>query len=76
MYADELCTYMYSFQGYVMISDHKIDMMKLQHAKLQPDYGKCALQLMNALFTAKEMVNANPSGMTNSKDETRLKTIK
>ena len=42
---------MYLFQGYVMISGHKIDMMKLQHAKLQSDYGKCALQLMSVLFT-------------------------
>ena len=30
-----------------MIIGHKIDMMKLQHAKLQPDYAKFALQLMS-----------------------------
>ena len=66
---------MYLFQGYVMISGHKIDMMKLQHAKLQSDYAKCALQLMSVLFTAEEMVNGNPSGI-NSKDETRRRTIK
>ena len=65
---------MYLFQCYVTISGHKIDdMMKLQHAKLQSDY---ALQLMSALFTAEEMVNGNPSRITNSKDETRRRTIK
>ena len=66
----------YLFKGYVMISGHKIDMMKLRHAKLQPDYAKCALQLMSALFTPEEMVNGNPSGITKSKDEARQRTIK
>lgn len=48
--------HLYLFQGYVIISGHKIDMMQLQHAKLQSDYVKCVFQLMSALFTAEEMV--------------------
>ena len=53
----------------------KIDDIKLQQAKLHPDPAKCALQMMAVLFTTKEMVNGNPSGLTNSKDENRRKTI-
>lgn len=30
---------------------------------------------MSCIFTAEELVNGNPSGHTNSKDESRIKTI-
>lgn len=30
---------------------------------------------MSCVFTAEELVNGNPSGHTNSKDESRIKTI-
>lgn len=50
--------------------------IKLQSAKLCTDSSKCALQLMSCLFSAEELVNGNPSGLTNSKDETRIRTIK
>lgn len=59
-----------------MISGKEVDELKLQQAKLNPDAAKCALQMMAALFTTEEMVNGNPSGFTNSKDEARRRTIK
>ena len=43
---------------------------------MHKDPGKCALQLMDCLFTTKELVNGNPSGQTNSKDDTRKSNIK
>lgn len=51
-------------------------MLKLQAAKLQSEPSRCALQLMSCLFTAEELVNGNPSGVTNSKDPVRKGTIK
>ena len=59
-----------------MVCGKKTDELKLQQAKLYPDSKKCALQLMSVLFTTEELVNGNPSGITNSKDETRRRTIK
>ena len=59
-----------------MIHGKKVDELKLQQAKIHPDAAKCALQLMSVLFDIKELVNGNPSGITNSKDEARLRTIK
>ena len=58
-----------------MIYGHKVDRLKLQSAKVQGEASKCALQLMSCLFSAEELVNGNPSGNTNSKDEMRRKTI-
>ena len=54
----------------------KVNRLKLAAAKLQSNSSKCALQLVGVLFTPKELVNANPSGVTNSKDEQRRKSIK
>lgn len=48
----------------------------MANAQLQHDAGSAALKLMDCLFTASEMVNGNPSGVTRSKDETRQKTIR
>ena len=59
-----------------MICGHSVDRLKLQSAKLQGDPSKCALQLMSCLFSVEELVNGNPSGHTNSKDDIRKKTIK
>lgn len=53
-----------------------MDRLKLQSAKLHKDPGKCALQMLDCLFTTDDLVNGNPSGLTNSKDELRRKTIK
>lgn len=55
--------------GYVVICGKKVDELKIQQAKLNPDPSKCALQMMAALFTPVELVNGNPFGFTNSKDE-------
>ena len=52
-----------------MIHGKKVDQLKLQQAKFNPDEAKCALQLMSILFDPEELVNGNPSGFTNSKDE-------
>ena len=59
-----------------MIYGHSTDRLKLQTAKLQSDPSKCALQLMSCIFSPEELVNGNPSCVTNSKDEVRRKTIK
>ena len=53
----------------------KVDRLKLQSAKLQSTPVKCALKLMSCIFTPDELVNGNPSGHTNSKDESRIRTI-
>ena len=49
--------------------------MRLANAKLQADPGSAALKLMDCIFSTKEMVNGNPSGVTRSKDEARQRTI-
>lgn len=49
--------------------------MRLANAKLQSDPGSAALKLMDCIFSTKEMVNGNPSGVTRSKDATRQRTI-
>ena len=63
-------------QGHVKIFGHVVDCLKLQSAKLNSDSSKCALQLMSCLFSIEEMVNGNPSGVTNSKDEGRRNSIR
>ena len=63
-------------QAHVLIYGHKVDRLKLQSAKLQCDPSKCGLQLLGCLFSPEELVNGNPSGITNSKDEMRQKSIK
>ena len=59
-----------------MINSQKVDRLKLQSAKLQPEAGKCALQLLACLFSVEELVNVNPSGTMTAKDEVRKQTIK
>ena len=49
--------------------------MKLATAKLHPDAASAALKLMDCLFSAEEMVNSNPSGVSKSKDAARIATI-
>ena len=71
---------MYSIQAKAEIEDKaeievKADPIRLAHAKLQEDAKSCALKLMTCLFTTSELVNGNPSGNTNSKDESRRDTI-
>lgn len=56
----------------VLINSHKVDRLKLQSAKLQPDAAKCALQL-SCLFS-EELVNGNPSGTT-ARDEVRKQKL-
>ena len=53
-----------------------VNKLKLQAAKLHADPGRCALAMMSCLFTAEELVNGNPAGISNSKDEARRRGIK
>ena len=53
-----------------------VDRLKLQSAKLNQNSAKCALQMMGCLFSTDELVNGNPSGITNSKDEARRRSIR
>lgn len=62
-------------QAHVTIHGRRIERMKLQLAKLKDSPCKCALQMMSVLYTVEEMVNGNPSGITNSKDEKRQSSI-
>ena len=50
--------------------------MRLAAAKLHNDPAKCGLQLLGLLFSDEELVNGNPTGVSNSKDEQRKNTIK
>ena len=59
----------------MLIGGQKVNRIKLQAAKLQTDATKCALQLASCLFTVEELTNGNPSGVTNSKDEARKRTL-
>lgn len=58
------------------IHGHVADCIRSQSAKLNTDPSKYAVQLMSCLFSIDEMVNGNPSGVTNSKDEGRRNSIK
>ena len=62
----------HSFQDFLKGADP----VKLANAKLQSDPGSAALKLMDCVFTIKELVNGNPSGVTKSKDSARQKTIR
>ena len=53
-----------------------VDPVRLANAKLQSDANSAALQLVDCVFSTEELVNANPSGVTRSKDETRQRTIR
>ena len=62
----------YFFQEFL----NGVDPLKLVNAKLQGDPGSAALKLMDCLFSIEEMVNANPSRVTKSKDPVRKRTIR
>ena len=53
-----------------------VNYVHLANAKLQLDPNVCALKMMDCLCKVSELVNGNPKGKTNSKDETRKATIK
>ena len=55
---------------------HKVDALKLSQAKQYDVPEKAALKLLACLFSPEELVNGNLTGVTNSKDEVRQKTIK
>ena len=50
-----------------------MDSLKLATAKLQPDAASAVLRLTDC-FLPEEMVNSNPSGVSKSKDATRIAT--
>ena len=53
-----------------------VNPVRLANAKLQADANSAALKLMDCVFSTAELVNANPSGVTRSKDKTRQRTIR
>ena len=63
------------FQEFIKICGKDVDRLKLQSAKLQSTPARCALQLLSCLFSDEELVNGNPSGNTNSKEQARINTI-
>ena len=64
-----------SVQDFIKVCGKDVDRLKLQSAKLQSKPARCALQLLSCLFSDEELVNGNPSGNANSKEEARIKTI-
>ena len=60
----------------ITICGHKVNRLKLAQAKLQNDPSKAALKLLSCLFDTEVLVNGNPTGSTNSKEEQRQATIK
>ena len=66
---------LFSFQD-ITICGRKVNRLKLAQAKLQNDPSKAALKLLSCLFDTEELVNGNPTGSTNSKEEQRQATIK
>ena len=59
-----------------LVCGRHVNRLQLATALVQPTPIAMALKLMACLFTKTELVNGNPSGITNSKDEQRQKTIK
>ena len=57
------------------ISGTVVNKLKLAHALIQKDARSMGLKLMGCLFSDKDLVNGNPSGITKSKNEHRVKTI-
>ena len=53
-----------------------VNRIKLADALMQSAPNKVALKLLSVLFTDKELVNGNLSGVTTSKSEERLTSIK
>ena len=60
---------------FVTVCGREIDSLKLAQAKMHTDPAKTALKLLSCLFTQEELVNGNPRGITNSKDQHRIATI-
>ena len=58
------------------ICGHPVDRLKLQTTKLQSTAPKCALKLLQCLFSFEELAHGNPSGITTAKDNARKNTIK
>ncbi len=63
------------FQDCITVCGHTISSLKLAQAKLQVDPSKAALKLLVGLYNPEELVNVNPTGTTNSKDQHRRDTI-
>lgn len=53
-----------------------VNRIKLADALMQSAPNKVALKLLSVIFTDKELVNGNLSGVTTSKSEERLASIK
>ena len=62
-------------QEHVMVYGRMVDRLRLQNAELQSDPCNCALKLLGCLFSPEELVNGNPSGITNSSKEAWKKSI-
>ena len=65
-----------NYVGKWLVCGRHVNRLKLATALVQPTPVAMALKLMACLFTKAELVNGNPSGITNSKVEQRQKTIK
>ena len=65
-----------NFQDIVISEWFAVPRLKLAQAKLVNDPPRAALKLLACLFSAEELVNGNPTGLTNSKDPHRQETIK
>ena len=52
-----------------------MDRLKLATALVQPTPVSMALKLMSCIFTKKELINGNPSGISKSSDQQRRSTI-
>ena len=62
-------------QETIQICGRDVENLKYQSAILHKSPGKCALQLLDCLFSTKELVNGNPNGQTRSKEEGRKNNI-
>ena len=59
-----------------MVCGKKVSLSHLRAAKGQSEPSLCALKLLSCLFEPVELVNGNPNGIMNSKDDVRKTTIK
>ena len=57
------------------ISGTVVNKLKLANAPIQKDAPSMGLKLMGCLFSDKDLVNRNPSGLTKSKNEHRVQSI-
>ena len=63
-----------NLKEHVTICGQKIDRLLLQNTKLQSNPCSSPLKLLGCLFSH-ELMNGNPSGITNSMKESRRKSI-